>query len=440
MQRYHAGMMDKTLLLAVVGITSLLTDLGPGVREYGYKCVDECQRMILSDLENPSTIKIQALVLVMKHRMYTRRFTAAFMLAAIVGRFASALRLNFENPNLCFLARESRRRLMWAFLTIDSGINGGYSNFTVLPADAMHIQLPCNERNFEFDLPQATQHLRPIPERPFVEDIGSLASHVRLLWIRSRILYCTKNILAMPESELRELPRIIGALTQELISFNERLPVSFRFSENNIKLRTYSPRLCVFMMLHVWFRQCHCDLFRVVLTGMKGALPRSAIEKLPPQFVANCERQCYEHAVAMADIFRVLLSLDGGLPVSDLDLPVCAYECARILFFGFRTNAAGFPLNAEQVQEYTQRCLQVTRHMIHIPAGLAIVSCSSSYTYLRRCANPYLVSIMIWRSLLLVVFPQALHQEGQRAPRLRGIVYCRLSPCLGRTHSTRWIS
>lgn len=372
MQRYHTGMMDKTLLLALVGITSLLTDLGPGMKDYGAKCIDECQRMILGDIENPSTIKIQALVFIMKYRMFTRRFTGAFMLAATAARFAYALRLNYENPNLCFLARESRRRLMWAFMTIDSGINGGYTDFTLLPAEAMHIQLPCNERNFEFDLPQITGHLRPIPDKPFPDDVGSLALHVRLLWIRSRILFCTKNILAMPETELVELPRLIDELGQELNSFHEHLPASFKFSESNLRLRAYSPRLCVFIMIHIWWRQCHCDLYRILHTGLKEALPRSAVDRLPPQFVASCERQSYEHAVAMADMFQVILSLDGGLPVTDLDLPACAYQCARTLYFAFRTNAGQFHLTSEQVHEHVQKCLQISRHLVHIPAGLAI--------------------------------------------------------------------
>lgn len=374
MQRYHSGMMDKALLLAIVGITSLLTDLGPGTREYGNKCVDECQQMIFQDLENPSTLKIQALVLVMKHRMLSRRFTGAFMLAAIGARFAYALRLNYENPNLCFLARESRRRLMWAFCTIDSGINGGYSDFTLLPPESMHIQLPCNERNFEFDLPQVTEFLRPIPTNPFPDDVGSLLLHVRLLWMRSRVLYCTKNVLSMSDSELTQLPQILKVLSDELKSFHEYLPASFKFSDSNLQLRAYSPRLCVFIMIHVWWRQCHCDLYRLVLPGLKESLPRSTVDRLDPQFVAMCARQCYEHALGMADIFRSILSLVGGLPVTDLDLPVCAYSCARVLYCIFQSRGVEYQLSSDDVVERAQRCLAVTKSMSHIPAGAAIVS------------------------------------------------------------------
>ncbi|KAI1113319.1 hypothetical protein F5Y14DRAFT_442005 [Nemania sp. NC0429] len=374
MQRYHAGMMDRALLLALVGVTSLLTDLGPGMREYGARCIDECQSMVLQDLENPSTIKIQALVLVMKHRILTRRFTSAFMLAAMAARFAYALRLNYENPSLCFLARESRRRLMWAFLAIDSGVNGGQPDFTLLPPDSLHIQLPCNERNFEFDLPQVTGHLRPLPSQPFPDEVGSLALHVRLLWMRSRVSYCTKNVLNMPESEVAQLPQLIKVLERELGTFNEHLPASFKFSESNLQLRAYSPRLCVYIMIHVWWRQCHCDLYRIVLSGLKESLPRSSVSRLEHQFVSYCTRQCFDHAIAMVDIFRLILSLDGGLPVTDLDLSVCAYQCARMLYFAYQTNKSELRLTADQVVEHGSRCLQIARAMSHVPAGAAIVS------------------------------------------------------------------
>ncbi|KAI1263572.1 hypothetical protein F5Y18DRAFT_121977 [Xylariaceae sp. FL1019] len=374
MQRFHAGMMDKALLLALVGVTSLLTDLGPGMREYGVRCVDECQSMVLADLENPSTIKIQALVLLMKHRMLSRRFTSAFMLAATAARFAYALRLNYENPNLCFLARESRRRLMWAFLTLDSGINGGHADFTLLPPDSLHIQLPCNERNFEFDLPQITGHLRPIPSQPFPDDVGSLALHVRLLWMRSRVSYSTKNLLIMPESEVAQLPQLTKVLSKELDSFNDHLPASFKFSESNLQLRAYSPRLCVFIMIHVWWRQCHSDLYRIVVAGLKESLPQSSISRLEPPFVAYCKRQCFDHAIAMAEIFRLILALDGGLPVTDLDLPYCAYQCARLLYFAYQTQQAELRLSADQVVDHANRCLLIAKSMNHIPAGAAIVA------------------------------------------------------------------
>ena len=67
-QRYQAGLLDKALTLAIVGLTSLLTDLGPGMREYGDECIAASQSMVMRDIGRPSVIKIQCLILIIEHR------------------------------------------------------------------------------------------------------------------------------------------------------------------------------------------------------------------------------------------------------------------------------------------------------------------------------------------------------------------------------------
>ena len=199
MERYHAGSLDRSLLLALIGITALLADLGPGMDEYGERCIDEAASLCLTELERPSVFRLQALVIAVKHRILSKRFSSAFMLHAIASRFATALRLNHENPSLCFLARESRRRLMWSIYMIDSALAGGQPDFA-LWADAdrqIHIQLPCNERHFEFDLPEPTRPLPPprpgpggtAPRLPDV--VGFMAPPVCIPWMRTRLLQRT---------------------------------------------------------------------------------------------------------------------------------------------------------------------------------------------------------------------------------------------------------
>ncbi|KAH0440759.1 nitrate assimilation regulatory protein nira-like protein [Colletotrichum camelliae] len=322
MQRHHAGGLDRPLLLALIGITGMLTDLGPGTKEYGEKCVDESEALILKSLENPSTIKVQTLALIIKYRILTRRFSSAFVLAATAARFAMALRLNHENNDLCFLAQESRRRLMWALFMIDQGMAGGYRDLTLWSPEIIHIPLPCNERDFEFDLaPPSMRSLVPQPDESENDDIGSLALHVRILWVRGRILKFAKRAAACSnDDDLARMRDQLQAFAKELSEFAERLPVSFRWSDNSLRLRAYSPRLCVFIMIHIWWRQCHCDLYRLGLVGLRDSLSRTAAERLGPDFSAQCQRQCFEHALEMSNMFTSIKQLDH-YPVADLDMP-----------------------------------------------------------------------------------------------------------------------
>ena len=360
MEQYHSGKVEKALLLSLVGITSCLTDMGSGMRTYGSRCIDEAESLILADYARPSTIKVQALAFMIKHRILSNRFPSAFMLLGIASRYAAALRLNHESPNICFLAQESRRRLMWSIYCIDAGISGGNRDFSTWRSERLFVGLPCNERNFEFDLPQDTEKLIPESNQPQsaqAEDIGSLALHIRIQYIRHKISEFTKDALNNPKVHPGDLQTRVLSLHQELEDFQAHLPASFQFSENSLRLRAYSPRICVFVMIHVWWRQCHCDLYRLGLIGLREALSRSVLERFDESFIEHCQRQCVDHAMAMASIFASMQKL-GAKPVADLDLAICAYQCARMLKYAYHANSGRLNLSPESVMEQFKYCLQ----------------------------------------------------------------------------------
>ncbi|KAK3328692.1 hypothetical protein B0T19DRAFT_462369 [Cercophora scortea] len=385
MERYHAGLLDRALVLALIGIAALLTDIGPGMADHGQRCIDEAVAMCTAELEKPSIPRLQALVIAVKHRILSKRFSSAFMLHAIASRFATVLRLNHENATLCFLAQESRRRLMWSLYMIDSSISSGQADFALWadPETQIHVQLPCNERNFEFDLPETTEPLRPPPAdpaypggamAPMPDALGFIALHVRIHWMRTRILQCTIKMRGAPSpADLASLPGHCAELVAELAAFEDRLPLSFRWSEGNLRLRTYSPRLGIFVMTHVWWRQCHLDLYRLFLPGLPEALAPAMLAQLDPRFVAHNRRGCYDHARAMADMFAQLLALPGNsAPVTDIDLPGCAFQCSRMLYHGLQTAGPELGFTPARVQELALVCLRAARQSTGGPACASI--------------------------------------------------------------------
>ncbi|KAH0533256.1 hypothetical protein TsFJ059_001843 [Trichoderma semiorbis] len=377
MEQYHAGKVERPLLLAIVGITSCLTDMGPGMREYGNRCINDAEALLLADYSRPSIVKIQALIFVIKHRILCNKFSSAFVLHSFASRYATALRLNYEAPHLRFLAQESRRRLMWAMYCIDTSICGGYPDFVLWRADQIHVYLPCNERNFEFDLPQQTEKLVPDshqPRPPLAEDVGTLALHARILHIRQKIIEFTKVAQYDRGMEAAELQGRIFALDKELNDFATNLPTSFQFSENSLRLRAYSPRLCVFVMIHIWWRQCYCDLYRLALADINGGLPQSMLDMFDQGFLEHCHRQCVDHSLALTLIFSLIQKLDAK-PVADIDLAMCAYQCARMLMYLFQSNIfSRFGVAADTVMEQAQLCLQTIKDCCVGPAVDCIVA------------------------------------------------------------------
>lgn len=368
-QAFEAGLLQSGLVLSIIGMTCQLLDMGPGMKEYGTECLREAEKLVMQDIGTPSLIKIQVLILLVRHHAQQRRFSNSFVLLGLASRFAYALRLNREAPNLCFLAQESRRRMMWSMYIIDTTLAGGIRELVLSPTSSMHIQLPCQERNFEFDLAQETEPLQPKPKTPLSDSVGSLGMYVRVLWLRHRILETTKEACISGRG-LDVLPKKMTELAAELDDFEASLPHSFRLSEKNIVLRAYSPRLCPYLLVHIWWRQSYCDLYRIVLTGLEGALSAEHLDQLDASFVADCRRLCFEHAKGLSDIFRAFKALKNGCPVMELEVFACAYQCAKILFYMYHKSGSSLELSAERAQDLAQQCLSA---MEMIP-----VSCAAS--------------------------------------------------------------
>jgi hypothetical protein len=117
----------------------------------------------------------------------------------------------------------------------------------------------------------------------------------------------------------------------ELANFYDVLPESHKFNQKNLFIRAFTPKRTSFVMLHIWWHQCYCQLYRLTLSGMREALPPEECRNLSPEFMAYCQEQCLRHATAAIDIIKSLTALDTDLWVSDPAFAVCAFHLARIV-------------------------------------------------------------------------------------------------------------
>lgn len=88
-----------------------------------------------------------------------------------------------------------------------------------------------------------------------------------------------------------------------------------------------------YLMLHISWHQCHCDLYRSFIDSYSEAAPVAVLEGLYPQDRAVLERKCIEHAEA---IIRILFDFvhHGQRDIQlERDVAVCAFEAARIVMF-----------------------------------------------------------------------------------------------------------
>lgn len=104
-RRCIAGQAGNTLMLSLIAISSRLPGTTLEEELIGRKCADLAQSTVLRDPGRPSVVKTLALVLIIQYRIWCSSFSDSFVLMAILARFAFALRINYENLNVCFLAQ-----------------------------------------------------------------------------------------------------------------------------------------------------------------------------------------------------------------------------------------------------------------------------------------------------------------------------------------------
>ncbi|GAM36938.1 hypothetical protein TCE0_022r06428 [Talaromyces pinophilus] len=261
-QRFQAGVTDEPVLLAITGLAFLLTDMGTSAEDDGTAYIDRAEFLASQSLEQPSVLTVQTLVLVIGHRMFCHRFSSAFTLVGVAVRLAMWLRLNVEKLEMCFLAREACRRLMWSLFVLDKMLTGGYRDFLMCSAELMRIQLPCPDRNFELDLPREEEFLLQSREQLVEREPSPWTFYIRVMHLRHDVLQFSKSAASISPTTPEDVGSHIEAMKRCLDDFASVIPPSFRFSQSNLALRAYSSELWPFLMTHLVLHSSYCILHR----------------------------------------------------------------------------------------------------------------------------------------------------------------------------------
>jgi hypothetical protein len=185
--KWQHGKCNPRLLKAICGVTArfLASDNSDGL--IGPSCwIEEAEKEIMSHPDSLAVSDIEALMLIALEHGMARRFVRMLTSSCLAARMAYIMRLNHENPRLGSIARESRRRLMWAIFVFDTIYSSGRAELTSCQQGTIHIQLPCREGAFSSDIPVVTTGLRE-PSSECIGKLGTTAFLIRILDIRDRI-------------------------------------------------------------------------------------------------------------------------------------------------------------------------------------------------------------------------------------------------------------
>lgn len=349
-ERCRIGRLEPCLALAIAGTVTWLastrtsvTDINAGERNasgsvschcHGSTSIEAAEHIIWCNLEKPTIPRLQALLLSISHHMQVGRFQRAFMLAAVASRFAAAMRLNHERQDgSSFVARETRRRILWSLKMLERYFSVGLPEFELCPFEAIYLQLPCREDEFDVG-----HHGNQLPE---TSDLGAYSLCVSFENIRRDIMKLTRGII-LCDSPLPQLPSLVRCLELTLSEVRPRMPhgPELSFSQINDLLR--SPWLPRHIAMQLSWHQCNCDVYRLFLPGYQEAAPQPVLTAILDQkgdedqeetLAGKAERLCFHHASAIITILTTLNQQSTRPLLLEFDVAICGYHAMRLILF-----------------------------------------------------------------------------------------------------------
>ncbi|KAI1642679.1 fungal-specific transcription factor domain-containing protein [Daldinia loculata] len=332
LQRCKDQTINETLKLSICAITALQLQRTSLCHDLW---IQQAEQSILQQVGRASIFHLQALLLVIRYKIESGDFPTAFMLAALAARTALALRLNYERPELSDVAQEARRRLFWALYLLDDFFCVGLREFELCPEETIHLQLPCDEDYFEVGRFVHTGLLRPGPSESLTT-AGLRGLFLRLTSVRRAVMRFNRRV-GLGEELSSTISSSIRRIEEELRSLEATLRPVDQYSVSNMRCSKWPAQ---FIMLHMSWHQCHCDLYRLCLDGYSEAAPSPVLAALHPRDRVAMQFKCLEHAENIIRIVSDFSNYEDGECLLERDAAVCAFESARLVMFGSRIPGA----------------------------------------------------------------------------------------------------
>lgn len=136
-------------------------------------------------------------------------------------------------------------------------------------------------------------------------------------------------------------------LERDLQDLRSSLSESLALNESNLYLRAYSSHMQRYVMLHTMWHQCHCDLYRFMLPGIRESLPDETLKATIPDYALYCQIRAVDYARALVQLFQMVQKVGDQTPL-DPGISVSVFQCTRIIIrayqIGLGSNEDGFEM------------------------------------------------------------------------------------------------
>lgn len=330
-----SGTLDRCLAVTIVTVTNLYLAPSHQSPDESASWIASAEMDIWSHMEKPSIVQLQSILFVIHYRIKTGSFSRAYMLAGLAARAATALRLNYERLELSFVAQETRRRVLWALVSIDNRFSVGLPEYETIPHSIIYQRLPCSEETFwDGNTEHTSAHLEPSTCADTTSSPSLLAACIQLSEIQRDTMRLTRQ-LALSEQPLTDLRGLVQEIENDLsrLLADVEFSIDFSMSSPTQATRMENSRwFARYLLASISWHQCHCDLYRLFVPGYPEAAPRVVMDAIEPSFRENAVQACHHHVQQINRLLLGVLNLSSS-PMLPLYIGICAYHATRLTLF-----------------------------------------------------------------------------------------------------------
>ncbi|CAK7224854.1 hypothetical protein SBRCBS47491_005696 [Sporothrix bragantina] len=400
------------------------------IQAAGHAWAQAAEQTLMTHYGRITVTSLMTAVLLYDYRYRLGDFAHALIMSGLTTRMAQALQLNMEyeprtnndepggrgreggdeeaEPRGVVLSpveKEARRRLMWACYVIDTWTGSGMDQLTLMREDDLHIQLPCNERDFLFQRAVVTGRLGVTEETEssLSSNSGMMAAYIRIVSIWKRVARYVKHL------DTATLPWLPGSeftvLDDALRTWHDGLAPDLAFSADSLYTRLASSQLGALCLLHCTYYNAMLDLYRIAMPELFSL--RHAFRFPPDQnaFLHSLQTRSFQNACRMAAVLEQTAA-QGARHLADSMMPMFAYNSSRVmLYYLVRLHDPARADTKTTVDETLQR-VQSNNGVLHLTAAMMPLS------------DPLMITARRWLQKL----QSGLHrqQEGAAVAALYG--------------------
>lgn len=334
--------------------------------------IARAENYIWNAIETPSIFRLQALLLIVLYHVDSGRGSQrAFMLAALAARMASALRLNYERPDLSPVAQEVRRRIMWSIVRVDGLFSVGLPEYETLAFENIYLQLPCKEEIFTAGIFVQTETLK-IPEHRFLDSLGPHSLSIRVSSFRRDMKRFSRQ-LALTDPEIPQLNSLMANFEQKLQELTAEVTSLYPYSPSALSEEMKSRWFPRYFTLHLMLPSAYCDFYRLFLRGYSEAAPDSILDSIAEETLINAAQVCQQQSMAVVELLSEYDRQCTTWRLLNYDAAINAYHTARLLLFLDRGPDRIKITSGITLFEGVQICYRFVKRFFSFPSGVTSV-------------------------------------------------------------------